>query len=112
MPIWTTSVKRRPPEPAIAPERTASAKAQTRASSARTSAITSRPSTTSVASALRRATWSTLRFSVTLMRWPENMASRLASTPQARASASSFARAASVRLVLEKSSRRPAPRAL
>jgi hypothetical protein len=56
----------------------------------------------------RKAVWSAARFSVMLIGSPANIASRRASTPAARAKASSAARLCPVSEVLEKSSSIPA----
>ena len=83
--------------PSTRPSRTASANAAIRSSTSCTWATTSTPSTTSERlRGIRRATWRTGRFSVTLIRSPANIASRLPATPACSASATSSRSVSSV----------------
>ena len=87
MPMLTTLRIGLPVWPFHSPERTRSAKAAIRSSTSWTSATTSTPSTTSDAPCgMRRATWSTERFSETLMRSPRNIASMRSARPDSSAS--------------------------
>ena len=76
MPMLTTLRTRRPVWPSQRPERTSSANPRIRPSTSWTSGTTLWPSTRiELPSGARRATCSTARFSVTLIRSPANMAS-------------------------------------
>ncbi len=80
LPVW----------PFHSPERTRSEKAAIRSSTSWTFATTSSPSTTrDEPFGMRRATWSTERFSETLMRSPRNIASIRSRSPDCSASWSS-----------------------
>src|SRR5918993_1732835 len=90
MPMLTTLRTRRPVWPSQRPERTSSAKARIRPSTSWTPGTTSWPSTSiELPSGARRATWSTARFSVTLIRSPPNMASIRRRSPARSARATS-----------------------
>jgi hypothetical protein len=92
MPMFTMARMGLPVNPVHVPARTPSAKAAMRSRTSCTSATTFRPSTTIVASrGARSATWSTDRFSVTLMRSPRNIAAMRSRRPTARARSKSFA---------------------
>ena len=102
MPMLMTLRMRLPVCPTQSPERTRSLKSPMRSSTAWTSSTTSVPSTTIDSSrGARRATWSTLRFSVTLMRSPRNIASMRSRSPQASARATSRPMVSSVTRCLE-----------
>ena len=93
MPMLTTSVIGWPSAPRTRPSRTSAAKLSILSRVPITSGMTSWPSTmTGLPEKLRSAVCRTARFSVTLIFSPANIASRLASTPQALASATSAAR--------------------
>ena len=97
MPMLTTLRIGLPVCPFQSPERTRWAKAAMRSSTWCTSATTSTPSTTSVVPlGMRNATWSTERFSDTLIRSPANMASRCCSSPDCRASSTNSSMVSSV----------------
>ena len=102
MPMLTTLRIGLPVWPVHDPSRTASAKLLIRPSTSCTSGTTSWPSTsiTSPAGA-RRATCSTARFSVTLIRSPENIASIRSRRPDASASSTSSRIVSSVTRCLE-----------
>jgi hypothetical protein len=88
MPMFTTWRMRRPVKPVHAPVRIRVAKSAMRSSTAWTPGTTSPPSTTIEAvRGARRATCSTARRSVALIRSPANIASRRAATPVASARA-------------------------
>src|SRR5207248_1244168 len=77
LPVW----------PRHSPPRTRSQNEAIRSSTSWTSLTTSTPSTTSERSrGIRSATWSTERFSETLIRSPRNIASRRSGTPHSSAS--------------------------
>ena len=87
MPMLTTFRMRLPVWPFHSPLRTRSAKPAILSRTACTSGTTFLPSTTIEASrGARSATWSTARFSVTLIFSPRNMASIRARSPDSSAS--------------------------
>jgi hypothetical protein len=97
MPMLTTFAIVFPVCPRHSPEWTRSTNAAMRSRTSCTSATTSRPSTISERPrGIRSATWSTERFSVTLIRSPANIASRRAATPVESASPASSRSVSSV----------------
>lgn len=102
MPRLTTSVMGLPVKPFHAPERTEFTKTSSWPSTAFTSGITSLPSTMiGVEDRLRRATWSTARFSVRLISSPENIAFAIGITFACSHSISSSAIVSSVTMFFE-----------
>jgi hypothetical protein len=102
MPMLTTLRIGLPVCPSQAPERTCSAKLAIRASTSWTWLTTFTPLTISVAPCgMRRATCRTERFSETLIRSPENIASMRSVSPDCSASATSRLSVSSVTLFLE-----------
>ena len=102
MPMLTTLRIGLPVWPFHSPERTRSAKAPMRSSTSWTSSTTLTPSTISeLPLGMRSATWSTLRFSETLMRSPLNIASVRSARPDCSASSTSSFRVSSVTRFLE-----------
>ncbi len=102
MPMFTIAVIGRPVCPRQSPERIWFANTAIRSSTSWTCATTSVPSTISLASrGIRRATCSTERFSVTLMRCPVNIASIRSGRPHCPARVVSSASVSSVIRFLE-----------
>ena len=87
MPMFTTFLMVLPVCPFQSPDRTRSQNALMRSSTSCTCATTSTPSTISdVPLGIRSATWSTDRFSETLMRSPVNIFSVCSRSPDSSAS--------------------------